>query len=483
MKKGKVLISLLFASCLGISGCGGEYAGVERSASSGEVRESTVSGKAVSGSAVQDEAVKEAKKLRYSSDTNSYYEQMDDEDICGIMQIRRDGTHEKRILTAPDEEYSCGVEYVDENWLYYTLDGNEGCVLYRVPMGKDAYGYDEVRVSEAEELNRDSHMRAACWSSRDVIYENGRGKIVRYDFQNKRRSGEWSFSEFGEEEVIEFDFSRLNGSIIAYAQPAGIYVLAGDDASWIKCSKSRTGYAHNIVQSENSVFSAEDTFTQKDAEKDIHIWKCDGTSVQSFITGDQMKQVIREAKGIKEDAIENCELISMYAHAGRLYVQIELCWDEEDIFRVEYLMFSQGENETELRYETELVTAMQDLVKDRTGKWEVWNPDTHTREQVCREHVIVNDARCITIVDGNAYLSLYDYEKDSGRLGCYELDTGKFYLITKEEAERSQLEYLAEDMEDYLFRVFDKYEENPFTNIEGRPVQDKKKVGDFYESK
>ncbi len=83
----------------------------------------------------------------------------------------------------------------------------------------------------------------------------------------------------------------------------------------------------------------------------------------------------------------------------------------------------------------------------------------------------------------NAYLSLYDYEKDSGRLGCYELDTGKFYLITKEEAERSQLEYLAEDMEDYLFRVFDKYEENPFTNIEGRPVQDKKKVGDFYESK
>lgn len=474
MTKRNVLACLLFASCLVISGCGGEYTGENRAASSGERQKLSASGETVSGSAVQDVSAIDEKKLRYSTDTNSYYENMDDDYISGIMQIRLDGTHKKKILNAPDEDYDCHLQYVDANWLYYDLLGTDGCVLYRVPMAKDAQGYDEVRVSGTEELFRDDHIRAACWSSRDMIYENGRGKIVRYDLQNKRRSGEWNFSEFGVGEETEFDFARLKDSIIAYAQPEGIYALSGDAVSWRKCSERRTGYAHNIVQTENSVFSAEDTLTQRDDEKNIHIWKCDGKSAQSFITGDQVKQAVRGARGIEEDVIESLELTGIYANDDRLYVQMELCWDEGDMLRVEYLLFSQGENETELRYETELVAAMQSLVKYRTGRWEVWDPDTRTLEKVRRERVIVNDAKCIAMAGGKAYLSLYDHEKDAGRLGCYSLDTGQCELITKEEAQRCGLEYQTEDMEDPLLSVFDKEREgNPFTDIEGVPVQDK----------
>lgn len=472
MTKRNVLACLLFASCLVISGCGGEYTGENRAASSGERQKLSASGETVSGSAVQDVSAIDEKKLRYSTDTNSYYENMDDDYISGIMQIRLDGTHKKKILNAPDEDYDCHLQYVDANWLYYDLLGTDGCVLYRVPMAKDAQGYDEVRVSGTEELFRDDHIRAACWSSRDMIYENGRGKIVRYDLQNKRRSGEWNFSEFGVGEETEFDFARLKDSIIAYAQPDGIYALSGDAVSWRKCSERRTGYAHNIVQTENGVFSAEDTLTQRDDEKNIHIWKCDGKSAQSFITGDQVKQAVRGARGIEEDVIESLELTGIYANDDRLYVQMELCWDEGDMLRVEYLLFSQGENEMELRYETELVAAMQSLVKYRTGRWEVWDPDTRTLEKVRRGRVIVNDAKCIAMAGGKAYLSLYDHEKDAGRLGCYSLDTGQCELITKEEAQRCGLEYQTEDMEDPLLSVFDKEREgNPFTDIEGKNIE------------
>lgn len=74
MAKRNVLACLLFASCLVVSGCGGEYTGENRAASSGERQERSASGGTVSGSAVQDESAKDEKKLRYSTDKNSYYE-------------------------------------------------------------------------------------------------------------------------------------------------------------------------------------------------------------------------------------------------------------------------------------------------------------------------------------------------------------------------------------------------------------------------
>lgn len=472
----KKITILLIICCVGICGCG-----IYVFYSDINSRKSNV----VSDSAPGKESEKYEKKLLYSSDTNSYYEYMDDEYISGIMQIRRDGTHKKKILNVPDEEYDCWMHYVDENWLYYEIVENDECVLYRIPMEKDSYGYDEVKVSETEELFRDSCIRAACWSSNNVVYDNGSGKIVKYDLQKKKKAGEWDYSEFGEEKEKEFDFSRLNDLIIAFVQPMGIYVLEEDAVSWRKCSESGIGYAHNVAQAGNSVFCAEDTLTQDDTEKEIHVWKCDGKSTQSFITGNQMKRAIKDAKGIKEDRmIESCELMGIYEHDGRLYVQIELFWDKGGVCRIEYLIFSQGENETGLRYEKELVETMQSLVKNRTGRWEVRNPDTDMLEKVCREDVIVNDAKCISVVGGGAYLSLYDYERDEGRLGYYGLDTGKFYWITKKEAKRDGLEFQTEDMEYSLMCVFDRQREgNPFIGIEGFPVQDKKKEGAFYGSK
>ena len=475
---GRIIFFSLFAVCwLGLAGCGGN------ATYSGNATYRRGDG-AVSGSTVREEAAGKAEKLCYSSDTNTYEEYEDDDyEVSGIVQMRRDGTHIKKVIKIEDEEASCNLEYVDEHWLYYEIEDMDKIVLYRVPLEKDADGYDEVKASETEELFRDSSTMMSCWSSDDVIYENEEGSIVKYDLQNKRRSGEWKESEFGSEEEKEFKFSRLKDSIIAFVQPAGVYVLAGDAATWKKCSESPIGYAHNVVNTGDFVFFAEDTLTQKETEKQIHVWKCDGKTVKSFLTDSQMKQAVMEAKEIKEDRLlESCELIGIYAQNGRFYVQLELCWEEDGICRFENLIFSQGENDTELRYERELVTAMQSLVKTRTGRWEVWNPDTDMLEKVCRERVTVNNARCVTMMGGKAYLSLYDYEKDRGRLGCYDLDTGELSLVTKEEAERNGLEYEAEEMEDALLSVFDSQQDrNPFLNIEGLPGTDKKREGGFYE--
>lgn len=481
----RIMCASLCSVCLlGLAGCGGNATGGSGNATYRSGIKEGGDG-AVSDSAVQEEAAGKAEKLRYSSDTNAYEEYQDDDyEVSGIVQMRRDGTHQKKVIEIEDEESACALDYVDEHWLYYEIVGMDEIVLYRVPLEKDADGYDEVKVSEAEELFRDTGIIMSCWSSDDVIYEDGKGSIVKYDLQNKRRSGEWKESEFGGEEEKEFKFSRLKDSIIAFVQPTGVYVLAGDAASWKKCSESPTGYAHNVVNTENHVFFAEDTLTQKEADKQIHIWKCDGKAVQSFVTDSQIKQAVMEAKGIKEDrSLESCELTGIYAQNGRLYVQLELCQEEDGMCRFEYLIFSQGENETELHYERELVAAMQSAVKTRTGRWEVWNPDTDKLEKVCREQVTVNDARCIVMMNGKAFLCLYDYEKDRGRLGCYDLDTGELSFVTKEEAERNGLEYEAEEMENELLSVFDSQQDvNPFLNIEGVPATDKKREGGFYES-
>lgn len=71
---------------------------------------------------------------------------------------------------------------------------------------------------------------------------------------------------------------------------------------------------------------------------------------------------------------------------------------------MEYMMISKGENErgsdSRLQYEKELTECMKSHVKERKGKWIVGE---NYDEGI---HMTANDARCIGMFDGKAYLSL-----------------------------------------------------------------------------
>lgn len=217
---------------------------------------------------------------------------------------------------------------------------------------------------------------------------------------------------------------------------------------------------------------------------DVCVWKCDGREVQQFITKKQVEQAIRKAKEMDaEDKVDVCFADNVFAQDDRCYIQTELGWYDGKIYRMEYLIFSQGEDETELRYEKELTECMQSHAKSREGLWGDGKGDEDLR---FINHAVVNDAQCVYMLNGTAYLSLYDYEKDQGRMGCYEFATGEFRWVSEKEAAFGDLAgegaYSREDLDAVFEEGRDKAvagSEIDF-RIEPKAVDGQ---GDFYETK
>lgn len=446
------LATSLFAVCVSITGCGGEFAGVNRAVSGGAVSGSVVSGGAVRENAEDSQQTvhTEVSKYPYSTDTNVYYEDYNDKDEACIIQARFDGSHKKEIVNAGDEdEYEYYVHYVDENWLYYELETDDKNRLYRVPIKKDGDGYDTVNISGQEELIREPNIYSYGWNTGNVLLDNMEDKVIRYDLQKKKTVSEWSYADLGMDDECDLDIYQLNDYYIALTELGEVYAMESDGTQWKKChgSEKCDWIGINTAQTENSLFF--------DISSDDDIRKCDGKSVQVFITNEQMKQAAKKAKGMgAETQIEVCDADEMYVDGNRLYIQLELHWKEDEVYRIENLLFSQGENEAELRYEKELTECMHSYVKSRTGKLEDYAVRTPlpgetlsedavvdlTTRVVLEEHAVINTAQCVAMLNGKAYLSLY--ENDKGRMGCYELSTGNFRWITPKEAKYGELRWM-----------------------------------------
>lgn len=439
----KLLVFLLLAVCAGICGCdsGSETA-------TGD----TASESAVSGNAVKDEAasletvsdekgktVREEKwKYHYSTDTNLYVYDLD-EDGDRITQVRLDGTHEKEVVRIGGiEEF--GLCYVENGWLYYEIEGEKGDILYRAPLGKDDDGYDVVKMSEKEKLVKEEDIYDVCLDSNYLVYDNG-VDVITYDLQKKKPVSEWEYPEdtTGNGGLMLF---CLNGEYVCLNEGRGVFVQEQGNTEW------KNGYASyrllrefseiRPVQTQNSLFFLEGT---EEPESRLKIMKYDGKSVQCFLTEKQIRELAETVKGVDSAGTEECAVTGVYETDGRLYLQVEFDWYEGDDIHMEYLLFSQGEDESELHYEKELTECMQSQVKERSQK----------AESVYGNR-IMNDAQCVAMLNGCAYLSLYDYEKDEGRMGCYEICTGKFRWVPEEEVWYGELAWAY--MPDDLSEVF-----------------------------
>ena len=89
-----------------------------------------------------------------------------------------------------------------------------------------------------------------------------------------------------------------------------------------------------------------------------------------------------------------------------------------------YMIFSKGQDGAPLRYEKALTETM-------------WQKGC----ECSIEKVNGNDAQCIGMADGRAYLSLYDYEKEKAGFGCLELDSKEFCWLDSEDTKAFALEY------------------------------------------
>ena len=457
---------LLFGiGCVSLTGCDG-------SVSENTVSGSAVSGNAVSGGAVSDEK-QEKKKYRYATDTNVYFESRT------ICQARRDGTHKKELFDEPEAEPGdYRLASVDEGWLYVIAaeekrGDTQKNVLYRVPLEKDGQGYDVVKVSEKEELIRDSCIYLTCWDSRYLVYQYDTG-IATYDLQERKylsRQEDAEIVEDAGEEDSGWDIFRLSDCFVAVNEEGDIYVQDRASGNWRSCRDKKwiRWCDGQVVQTENRIFyeaEQEEDVTNLD---DWLIYTCDGKTSNCFITMEQLRQSVEKAVGKGAAEWLDRYYVSLFGCGDRLYLQIEVNWDEGERNRSAYFVFSQGENESELRYEKGLTECMQSKVRPQTGRWRLWDEDDYEDEpgKVFKEKAECNDAQCVAMLNGCAYLCLYDYENDKGRMGCYELQSGAFRWVDKEEAEFGELGceglYYEQDLE--LYSVFLKGKQNLCTGI------------------
>ena len=105
-------------------------------------------------------------------------------------------------------------------------------------------------------------------------------------------------------------------------------------------------------------------------------------------------------------------------------------------------MFSQGVEETELRYEKEITECLKMYGATRKGEW---RSDTILLEK----NMLINDSHCFSIVNGKAFLWIYDAKNKYGRVGCYELEQGTFRWLSENQSEYYEPLYDKQDSLDH----------------------------------
>ncbi len=376
------------------------------------------------------------------------------------MQAWTDGTHRKCIReweNAEEVEVLCA----DMDWLYYYVaDYDSDEITYRAPIEKDKEGYDVVRFSKEEEIVKKGQI-VPIYADADYYFyiDLGTCKLIKYDLKRKK-----TISEDEKPGAEANKIFRLNDYYFCLENPGYCYVQEKDAGKWEKiCGCMAVEVEDYVLLSvSNGGEFFHPRYVIEDGEKEassFEIMGSDGEKERRFVSWEQVSQKVKGATGAEK--LDICMPAGMFWQEGRLYFQIQAGWMKEGLYHMEYMVFSQGEDGSGLQYEKKLTLCMRAHVKERIGKW---TDGCGKDETVYVERMVVNGAKCIAMVDGTAYLSLYDYGKDKGRLGCYDLDTGKFGWVDKQDAAFYKLGYDCGDPDYFFGEVFDDHYHNRYAH-------------------
>ncbi|MCM1244315.1 MAG: hypothetical protein NC293_01570 [Roseburia sp.] len=478
MKKNRRTVFCIVLCAAMLTGCGGEYVSLtEGDAVSGSaVSGSTVSGDAVSEGAVNDKvaepdavsgsAVKNEKEARrdmsshrFCTDTNMYFTEND-----SIIQARLDGTHQTYIIKEDDVK-GVAIRYVGKDVLIYAVYSKdiekEYAALYQVPVRKNVDGYDKVCISKKKEIP--SYLPYFEYADSDYLFYSDDGMyLVKYDYHKKK-----IISETELDQDFCYEVFRIKDQYVVVANSGGVFAQPVDGKYWTKVSKlmplseyeETNGLLSHVysmddfvVQDDQAVFYPQyvtecesyhdarhnEEYTYPRSDYSYHIIRCDGEKETDFVTWEQLRKAVFEAEEIEE--LDMCRPDHMFWQEGRLFIQVQVHWEKDGIYHREYVILSQSteKEDSDLHYEKDMTECMRSHVKDRVGKW---SDVSEKPEEIVKEHVVINSAKCIAMVNQKAYLSLYDYKNDKGRLGCFDVNTGKFQWVEKEDALSYELRY------------------------------------------
>lgn len=500
MKKNRRTVFCIIVCVAMLTACGGEYASLTEgdvvsgsavsgsTVSGGAVSEGAVNDKvaepdAVSGSAVENEkeARRDMSSYRFCTDTNMYY--VDDGQI---IQARLDGTHQ---VVCKEKDYTLvSLCYVAVDYLYYefSVKSSDWSVIYRVPIRKGADGYDVVNMSEKEEILTGTTIQVVYADANYLFYQTEEDEVIKYDLQ--KLTGEKTSSNISQEGWVWI--IRVTDGYLAVSGGEDVFIQKKNSLQWKKISGGFDGIAdweEKMAQNKKAVFYPQ-YLHEHEEDLRICIIRCDGRGMTDFVTWEQLSQTAIKAK--KMSKLDICQITKMFWQKGRLYIQLHVGWMENEIYHMEYMILSQKENEdgtgAGLRYEKKLTESMQSQAETRVGKWaDVEMEEEDLEDGAMVEHMTYNDVQCIAMINGQVYISCYDYEEGRGRLACGKLNDSKFQWVNKEDPLFYELGYDGILQE---FRVVfneryaeEEEDENKYTGFVWDPSVDKCGAGWFWE--
>ncbi len=409
--------------CIGLSvvlltGCGGRYLSPGEggtvsggAVSGGSVAEDVVSGSSVDGKESTKNTGKEISG-KFCTDTNLYFN-----DVSGVVQTRLDGTHAQTIELT--EDYFIRMIGVADGWLYYDIDESEAWIICRVPIQKEK-GYDRVETDRTERLVELADPCDVLLVGNSLYYAMGSGEddviLERLDLKTGKKDSRRKFDE-----GFDCDLYEAGERVYAATRDAGLYTKRPNESDW-------TFLRDKYIDEEDLQVCTEKAFYYGKWEDDdiSKLRRIDAATGEDtlFASEKSICEAVRNSREFTGEKEFSCWFDSVYNDEGRIWILAQINWMESGVYHMEYRVFSQGEEETGLRYEEELTRCMHDHSSVRTGKWKI------DKKVSMKEHVELNEGILYAVESGRAFMALYDGKKKKYRVGYCELGTGKFHWFT-----------------------------------------------------
>lgn len=488
------LCTVLLTGCL--TGCGGEYTEMPG-------RNGAVSGTAVSGQAVRENGESHSKNTfpNFCTDTD-WYRERDVE--SGIIQSRLDGSEARAILK---DRADWIVSVVDEYLYYVTVEEEPEQSICRVPIGKDINGNDKVLENAEQKLitvknkdtDYDSGLDGIYVNSQFILYsiqDNGKYQFMQYDLETgeKRKAGVLPLNDIGSD--ITVDLVGCGDYILAMSFLDGVFVRETEGEKWTKISDYDAVHEEG-TWNELYYFFSDGEKQDGGIPKGIYRYAFQNGTREQLVSPEQLSMAAKEAQGLPDEKmIDACAVTDLFLSGERLYFQVQLNWKEGKEYHIAYLMFSQGQDELQSRYEKELTECMRKHGTWRNGRWETKLLDENEDgilDYEVTENIVCNDGRCFDIIKGKAYMMFCDgYVSEkmwADRIGCYDLNTGDFRWITESNPEYFEPAHEFAGAAEYFLseRSYTQVYETIGTGMEWGPKGDgglvhRSALGDFRES-
>lgn len=477
MKKIIPFLSLFCIISVLVSGCGGEFTGnSQRGTVSGSaVSGGAVSGEAVSGRAVSGEAVRSDESEKLDKKNESANMSFESYQFCSanclyMADCENDELIQYCVKTNKEKIYDIkgllGLLFVERDRIYYTKSLWDGELeeeedkyrIYSIPIASDEDGSEKPLVEKEERLEGIPEL------SYENFYPQMDGESIYY-------------IPYGSRGMRRYDRKEKKGEIVPLEYCTGVQklkektILYGheDDRDTIGVWDIKTDKMIHITLPEmdeddrdSEAFTDEglyySSYTNGDPEwGEVNRVDFSTQEMTIFVTEREIKNVLSEKAGIKENSLKGCE-VDLKVAGNRLYLILFLEWTEETCWNAQEVILSRElGTEGELQYEDELTECIHKFGKKRREKPKKFGNYTfgmNAQETEGIDALCYTAAAFIAIEEERAYLN-----PDTDQY--LELEDEKYILLDRKTGKSKLIE---EGMPEYYEYYYDRVWEEDFND-------------------